>query len=149
MMDERELLNRCLTKGRHILPKPYPTIYDQADQLSDFAYGLILGMNKMHKYPSNLSDEKRIEYLIRNALLYVKAKRFKALRKNLVMFCQCGKRLSKRINSFSQVRPCHGTVAEVQFRSFVVYAEAVTTVHIAGRAKSWIHGFDTQELSLA
>lgn len=145
-MNIQMLLERCLAQGRGILPRTYPTIYDRADQWSDFAYGLLLGINKMHKYPPNLSEDKRVEYLIRNAILYVKAKRFKAIRKHLVFFCQCGKRLSKRVDSFNQIKPCHGALHDVEIKSFVVYNSIVFSANLRVNTKSWAQEFDMNEL---
>ncbi len=146
-MNTRMLLERCLDKGRGILPRTYPAIYDRADQWSDFAYCLLLGINKMHKYPPDLSEDKRIEYLIRNAILHVKAKRFKALRKCLIFFCQCGKRLSKRVDSFNQIKPCHGTINEVEIKSFVVYSSVVFAANTRVMQKAWTPDFDLSELA--
>ena len=145
-MNTQMLLARCLNQGRRILPRTYPTIYDRADQWSDFAYGLLLGINKMHKYPPNLSEDERVEYLIRNAILHVKAKRFKALRKHLIFFCQCGKKLSKRVDSFNQIKPCHGTIHEVEIKSFVVYSDVVFIANAKVMPKVWIPMFDISEL---
>ncbi len=148
-MNIQVLLERCLTQGRGILPRTYPAIYDKADQWSDFAYGLLLGINKMHKYPPNLSEDKRVEYLIRNAILYVKAKRFKALRKRLIFFCQCGKKLSKRVDSFKQIKPCHGTIREVEIKSFIVYSDIVLTANTRATLKTWVPDFDFNLSELA
>lgn len=116
-MNQQLILSQCIAKGFTILPKSYPTIYDRHDQKSDFMWGLLLGIKKIDK---RLSETKIVEYLIRNALLHVKAKAFKAMRKALVIRCKCGRLLSKRFDSFKQIKPCHGTRQEISTHLFVI-----------------------------
>jgi hypothetical protein len=117
-MDTDILLRQCLQRATRVLPKPMPTIYDLQDELSDFAYGLVLGLRKMKQ---SWSDEKRVEYLVSNAVYHVRAKRFKAMRKGLILTCKRGHPIprNKDFNGFGTVRPCCGEREEMTVSMFV------------------------------
>lgn len=150
-MTKQVIFEQSMQQGFRFLPKPYPTVYDRGDQMSDFAYALILGYRKLIE---GLSDVEKISWLIRNSLLYVRAKRFKAVRKHLVIRCVCGKKVLKYgMNSFSNIKPCHGTAEEMTFKPFVCYGDEVVAIETRsfvrstlGRTSNWIEGLNMDAL---
>jgi len=111
------ILQRCLQKAETVLPRPYPTTYDRQDQLSDFAYGLLLGLKKVKR---EWTEEQCIKFAINNAVFYVRAKQFKAMKKRVMIFCKNGHKIPRTFNGIGSIRPCCGTVQELVFVPFII-----------------------------
>ena len=98
--DMAEIVDKCIAKGKGMFPKPLPNIHDAADQLSDFLYGIQLGMRKVRANSKDI-----VMYLTTQGIYYLRCKRYKALRKDMAVWCECGKKLNT-----IESKPCHGTM---------------------------------------
>ena len=114
------ILREGLKAAPKVLPKPYPCIYDRQEEESDFAYGLLLGLKKIKK---SWTDAHILNFIVYNAAWYVRAKRFKALRKAMIFYCECGREIPKRnIRGLGTIRPCHGSNQNLIMVPFIVVA---------------------------
>ena len=110
-----ELVRACLKINRdvqeglaHRFFPALPGIHDEADQESDFMEGVAIGVRKMRK--DSWHPEDPIKFLVKNGLWRLRLRRWRAMRRKLVIQCQCGKRLR-----MSQ-KPCHGTMDDRRIR---------------------------------
>jgi hypothetical protein len=101
----KEYVAACLKIGPKLFPKPLPTVQDEADQKSDFMYGILLGLRAMRRKKKwEVGDP--IKFLLRNGIWTVRRKRYRLIARRLQILCKCGKRLK-----ISQ-EPCHGTMGD-------------------------------------
>ena len=101
--DTDAVVTECIRRGmpriKHMF-RAYQGIHDENDQLSDFLYGVALGLKKVKHW--RMGDP--IEFLVRNGIYYLRTRKFRAFQKKFIIRCECGKRLK-----MSQ-KPCHGTM---------------------------------------
>jgi len=93
------VVQTCLQRGKKRFPRIFPSIYNAEDALSDFLYGVAIGIKKVKQW----ERADPIAFLVQNGIYSIRVRRFRALGKRLIISCECGKRLK-----MSQA-PCHGT----------------------------------------
>jgi hypothetical protein len=104
-----QAVQQVRTGAAHRFFKILPGIYDENDQDSDFLEGVVLGLRRLRRNKWKAQDP--VKFLVRNGLWQVRYRRYRAMKRRLLITCQCGKRLR-----MSQ-KPCHGTMADRQVRS--------------------------------
>ena len=125
-----EIVRACFQLGKKHFPKPWPTIYDRADQTSDFMLGLVHGSKRRW-----WKAEDPVKFLVKYGVWAIRRRRYRLLSQKFNILCMCGKKLK-----ISQ-KPCHGTMADRVIGPKVLFWATVKTMNEEqgnlGRGRRW------------
>jgi len=125
-----EIVRACLNLGKRHFPKPWPTVYDRADQKSDFMLGLVHGSRREW-----WKAEDPIRFLVKYGVWAIRRRRYRLLMQKMNILCMCGVKL--KVNQ----QPCHGTMADrivgPKSLMWATVKETCETQGNMGRGRRW------------